>query len=230
MTATLDLYVNGTFRQALNMNSIQSWQYEGNNNYNGSDQNPADGDPRDFWDEFHAFVTGAAIPAGATFSLQKDSTNTAQFYWINSIDLWDAPAPAAQPANSISITSCGAVADNTPTNGAAAPGAVDSTVDIQNCINQAASAGKILWIPQGTFYLIGTSSLVAQNMTIEGAGYWYSEVYRDVPLPNNTPLGAAFQCYSCQLENFHIDSDAMSRAEVDGGGGAEDTTGSNWLI
>src|ERR1700728_4171445 len=229
-TATLDLYVNGTFRQALNMNSIQSWQYEGNNNYNGSDQNPGDGDPRDFWDEFHAFVTGAAIPAGATFSLQKDSTNTAQFYWINSIALGDAPAPAAQPANSISITSCGAVADNTPTNGAAAPGAVDSTVDIQNCINQAASAGKILWIPQGTFYMIGTSSLVAQNVTIEGAGYLYSEVYRDVPLPNNTPLGAAFQCYSCQLENFHIDSDAMSRAEVDGGGGAEDTTGNNWLI
>jgi F5/8 type C domain/Carbohydrate binding module (family 6)/Abnormal spindle-like microcephaly-assoc'd, ASPM-SPD-2-Hydin len=230
LTATLDLYVNGTFRQALTMNSIQSWQYEGNNNYNGSDQNPADGDPRDFWDEFHAFVTGAAIPPGATFSLQKDSTNTASFYWINSIDLWDAPAPAAQPANSISITSCGAVADNTPTNGTAAPGAVDSTVDIQNCINQAASAGEIVWIPQGTFYLVGTSSLVAQNVTIEGAGYWYSEVYRDVPLPNNTPLGAAFQCYSCQLENFHIDSDAMSRAEVDGGGGAEDTTGNNWLI
>src|ERR1700722_17564360 len=230
MTATLDLYVNGTFRQALNMNSAQSWEYEGNNNYNGSDENPADGDPRDFWDEFHAFVPGAAIPAGATFSLQKDSTNTAQFYWINSIDLWDAPAPATQPANSISITSCGAVADNTPTNGAAAPGATDSTVDIQNCINQAASAGEILWIPQGTFYMIGTSSLVAQNVTIEGAGYWYSEVYRDVPLPNNTPLGAAFQCYSCQLENFHIDSDAMSRAEVDGGGGAEDTTGNNWLI
>jgi hypothetical protein len=86
-SATLDLYVNGTFRQALSMNSLQSWQYEGNNNYNGSDQSPADGDPRDFWDEFHAFVTGAAIPAGATFSLQKDAANTASFYWINSIDL-----------------------------------------------------------------------------------------------------------------------------------------------
>jgi hypothetical protein len=230
-TATLDLYVNGTFRQALSMNSIQSWEYEGgSNNYNQSDENPADGDPRDFWDEFHAFVSGAAIPAGATFSLQKDSSNTASSYWINSIDVWNAPAAAAQPANSISITSCGAVADNTPTNGTAAPGATDSTADIQNCINQAAAQGKILWIPQGTFYLIGTGSLVAQNVTIEGAGYWYSEVYRDVPLPNNTPLGAAFQCTSCQLENFHIDSDAMSRAEVDGGGGAEDTTGSNWLI
>jgi hypothetical protein len=230
-TATLDLYVNGTFRQAVNMNSIQSWEYEGgNNNYNQSDENPADGDPRDFWDEFHAFVSGAAIPPGATFSLQKDSSNTASSYWINSIDVWNAPAAAAQPANSISITSCGAVADNTPTNGAAAPGATDSTADIQNCINQAASQGKILWIPQGTFYLIGTAGLVAQNVTIEGAGYWYSEVYRDVPLPNNTPLGAAFQCTSCQLENFHIDSDAMSRSEVDGGGGAEDTTGNNWLI
>ena len=122
-TATLDLYVNGAFRQALNMNSIQSWEYEGNNNYNGSDENPADGDPRDFWDEFNAFVSGTPIPAGATFSLQKDAANTASFYWINSIDLWNAPAPAAQPANSISITSCGAVADDTPTNGAAAPGA-----------------------------------------------------------------------------------------------------------
>jgi parallel beta-helix repeat protein len=229
-TATLDLYVNGTFRQAIAINSLQSWEYEGNNNYNGSDENPADGDPRAFWDEFHAFISGAAIPAGATFSLQKDSSNTAQFYWINSIDLWDAPAPAAQPANSISITSCGAVADNTPTNGSAAAGATDSTAGIQNCVNQAASAGKILWIPQGTFYLIGTAGIVAQNVTIEGAGYWYSEVYRDVPLPNNTPLGAAFQCYSCQLENFHIDSDAQSRSEADGGGGAQDTTGNNWLI
>ena len=229
-TATLDLYVNGTLRQAVALNSIQSWEYEGNNNYNGSDENPADGDPRNFWDEFHTFVTGTPIPAGATFSLQKDSSNSASFYWINSIDLWNAPAPATQPANSISITSCGATADNTPTNGTAAPGATDSTTDIQNCINKAAAANEILWIPQGTFYLVGTNSLVVNNITVEGAGYLYSEIYRDVPLPNNTPLGAAFQCYSCHLENFHIDSDALSRAEVDGGGGAEDTTGTNWVI
>lgn len=228
--ATLDLYVNGVFRQAVAMNSIQTWQYEGNGNYQGTNQNPANGDPRDFWDEFHTFVTGTPIPPGATFSLQKDSANTASFYWINSIDLWNAPAPAAQPANSISITSCGAVADNTPTNGKAAPGATDSTADIQNCVNQAESQIKILWIPSGTFYLIGTSSIAVKNITVEGAGYLYSEIYRDVRLPNNVSLGSALQCTSCHLENFHIDSDAMSRAEVDGGGGAEDTTGTNWVI
>jgi hypothetical protein len=42
ITATLDPYVNGVLRQALNMNSMQSWQYEGNNNYNGNDQNAAE--------------------------------------------------------------------------------------------------------------------------------------------------------------------------------------------
>jgi parallel beta-helix repeat protein len=229
ITATLDLYVNGTFRQAVAMNSRQSRMYEGSG-YNESSQDPTVGDPWDFWDDFHATVSGAAIPAGATFSLQKDSANTASFYWVNSIDLWNAPAPAAQPANSVSITSCGAVADNTPTNGSAAPGATDSTADIQNCVNQAASAGKVLWIPQGTFYLVGTSSLVAKNVTVEGAGYWYSEIYRDVALPNSTGLGAVFQCTSCHLADFHIDSDAMSRTTADGGGGAEDTTGTNWTI
>ena len=229
-TATLDLYVNGTFRQAISMNSLQSWQYEGNNNYNGSDQNPSDGDPRDFWDDFNAFVSGDAIPAGATFSLQKDSSNTASFYWINSIDLWNAPAPAAQPANSISITSCGATAEDTPTNGTAAAGATDSTSAIQNCISEAESQNKILWIPQGTFYVIGTASLPVDNITVEGAGYLYSEIYRDVPLPDSVGLGSLFQCYSCHIQSFHIDSNAQSRATADGGGGAEDTTGTDWSI
>jgi len=232
MTATLDLYVNGTFRQAINMNSIQTWQYEGNGNYSSSvpDQNASDGDPRDFWDDFNAFVTGTAIAPGSTISLVKDSTNTASFYWINSIDLFDAPTPLAQPANSISITSCGATADDTPTNGVAAAGATDSTADIQNCVSQAESQNKILWIPQGTFYVIGTQSIPITGITIEGAGYLYSELYRDVPLPNSTPLGSLLQCYSCHIQNFHIDTNSLSRGEADGGGGAEDTTGTGWSI
>jgi Carbohydrate binding module (family 6)/Right handed beta helix region len=227
-TATLDLYVNGAFRQAINLNSKQSWLYEGNNNYNGNDQNPADGDPRVFFDESHAFVTGAAISPGSTFSLVKDSANTASFYDVDVIDVENPPAPLSQPANSISITSCGAVADNAPTNGSADSGATDSTQAIQNCINQAQSQKKVLWIPQGTFYLKGTAGLQAQGITIAGAGMWYTTIYRDVPLPNNTGLGAIFSVTSCVVQNFHLDSDATSRATVDGGGGAMDTTGTNW--
>jgi hypothetical protein len=229
MTATVDLYVNGTFRQAINVNSKQSWIYEGTN-YNGNDdQNPADGDPRVFYDESHTFVTGDPIGPGSTFSLVKDASNTAAFYDVDVIDLENPPAPLSEPANSISITSCGAVADDSPTNGSADSGAVDSMSAIQNCINQAESQHKILWIPQGTFYLKGTTGLQAQGITIAGAGMWYSNIYRDVPLPNNTPLAAIFSVTSCTVQNFHLDSDETGRAEQYGGGGAMDTTGTNWV-
>jgi hypothetical protein len=230
VTGTLDLYVDGVFRQALNLNSRQSWVYEGNGNYNTSDnQNPADGDPRVFWDESHTFVTGSPIPAGATFSLRKDSGNSASFYDVDSVDVENPPAPLTQPANSISITSCGAVADDTPTNGAADSQAVDSRAAIQNCIDQAQSQGRILWIPQGTFYVKGTEGLNAQGITIAGAGLWYSTVYRDVPVPNSTPLAALFDLTSCTVRNFHIDANAVSRSTIGGDGGAMDTTGTDWL-
>jgi len=229
ITATLDLYVNGTFRQALNLNSKQTWIYEGAS-YNSSDnQNPADGGPRVFWDESRTFVTGTAIAAGSTIQLKKDSANTASFYDIDVIDVENPPAPIAQPANSISITSCGAVADPNPTNGAANSGSVDSRAAIQTCIDQAQSQSKILWIPQGTFYVKGTGGLTAKGITIAGAGMWYSNVYRDVPLPNSVALGALFDVTSCTVQNFHIDANAPSRNPVGGDGGAMDTTGTNWV-
>ncbi|MBO3747869.1 carbohydrate-binding protein [Streptosporangiaceae bacterium NEAU-GS5] len=229
ITATLDLYVDNAFRQALNVNSKQTWLYEGNNNYNGNSQNPGDGNPRVFFDETRTFVTGAPIPAGGTFALKKDASNTATFYDIDVVDVENPPAALAQPANSISITSCGAVADNTPTNGAADGASVDSRAAIQSCINQAQSQGKILWIPAGTFYVKGTQGLQAQGITIAGAGMWHSTIYRDVPLPNGTPLPALFNVTSCTVQNLHVDSNATSRASVDGAGGSMDTTGSNWV-
>ncbi|WP_433060264.1 carbohydrate-binding protein [Dactylosporangium sp. CS-033363] len=219
ITASLNLYVDGAYRQALTLTSKQSWVYEGNNHYNDSaDQNPADGNPRVFFDEVRTFVTGAPIAPGGTFALQRDAANSAAFYDIDVVDV-ENPAPIAQPAGSISITSCGA-ADSA---------SVDSTGAIQNCIDQAQSQNKVLWIPAGTFYLKGTGGLHANGITIAGAGPWYSTIYRAVPLPNPQPLGAVFDLTSCTVRDFHIDSNATSRATVDGAGGAMDTTGTNWV-
>jgi alpha-1,3-glucanase-like protein/copper-binding protein NosD len=228
-TATLNLYVNGTFRQALNLNSKQSWLYEGTT-YHGQDQNPAHGDPQVFFDDSHAFITGAAVAPGSTITLRKDAANTAARYFIDVIDVENPPAPIAQPANSISITSCGAVADNTPTNGSADSASADSRAGIQTCINEAQSQGKTLWIPQGTFYVKGTSGLTATGITIAGAGMWYSTIYRSVPLPNAQGLSALFRGVSTTLQNFHLDSNAQSRATVDGSGGSMDMSGTNWVV
>ncbi|WUJ67920.1 carbohydrate-binding protein [Kribbella soli] len=228
-TSTLNLYVDGGLRQALNVNSKQTWLYEGNNNYNGNSQNPSDGDPRVFFDETHTFVTGTPIAAGSTFMLRKDAGNSAAFYDIDVVDVESPPAPIAQPANSISITDCGAVADNTPTNGAADPASVDSRAAIQNCIDQAQAQNKTLWVPAGIFYVKGTQGLRAQGITIAGAGAWYSTIYRDVPLPNSTPLPALWGLTSTTIQNLHVDSNATSRATVDGAGGSMDVTGTNWV-
>ncbi|WNG49145.1 coagulation factor 5/8 type domain-containing protein [Archangium minus] len=220
ITATLNLYVNGVFRQALTLSSKQTWLYEGNNNYQGNNQNPADGAPRVFFDDMHTFITGAAVPPGATISLQKDPENTASFYHIDVVDLEDPPPPLTQPANSLSITSCGAVANDS---------SVDNSAAIQNCINAAQAQGKSVWIPVGTFYVRTTGGLNATGITIQGAGMWYSTIYRNMPLPNANPLGAIFNLTSCTVRNFALDSNAPSRAVVDGCGGGMDTTGTNWL-
>jgi len=155
--------VNGTFRQTLTLSSAQTWGYEGNNHYNNESQNPSDGNPRTFFDDVHTFVTGTAIAPGNTFRLQKNSGNTATFYYVDVIDVENPAAALTQPANSLPITSYGAVANDSN---------ADNTSAIQNCINAAQSQGKSVWIPSGTFYIKSLGGLNANGITIQGAGMW----------------------------------------------------------
>jgi len=226
-TATLDLYVNGSFRQALTLSSKQTWGYEGNDHYNNESANPADGNPRTFFDDVHAFISGAAVAPGSTVRLQKSASNTAAFYHIDVVDLEAPPAPLGQPGNSLSIQSdCGAVANDA---------SKDNSDAIQNCINRAKSEGKTLWIPSGTFFVKTQGGLNANGITIEGAGMWHSTIYRNRNLPNvdgsgnPQPLGAIFNLTSCTVRNFALDTNAASRQQIDGAGGGMDTTGTNWL-
>jgi len=219
ITSTLDLYVNGVFRQAIPVNSKQTWVYETANNYDGMNQNPADGNPHIFWDEVHTFITGAAVSPGSTISLRKDAANGADFYNIDVVDLETPPAPLAQPANSVSIASYGAVANNV---------AKDSTSAIQAAINAAQSSGMTVWIPAGTFYLNTTAGLTASGVTIQGAGMWYSTIYYNPTLPaastNNVILATA-----TTLKNFAIDGDAIDNSGAGGNAGAVNIKGDGWL-
>src|SRR5713226_2369560 len=135
ITATINLYIDGVFRQEVTLSSQQSWVYR------GSATNPDDpnggGMPYHFYNEDRVRITGAPIAAGSAIKLQRDPANTAAVYDIDCIDLENVPVALTQPANSLSIVAYGADPNFT----------TDSTVAIQNCVNDARAQGKSVWIP-----------------------------------------------------------------------------------
>ncbi len=218
---TIDLYVNGIFRQAFSVNSQQNYCYEGTN-YNGqTDKNPTDGDPRGFWNDTHAFISGAAVAPGSTISFQMDSSNTATFYYIDVVDLENPPAPLTQPANALSIMSYGAVSNNI---------AFDNTAAINNCFNAAQSQGKIAWIPPGIFYISAINGgLNGSGITIEGAGPWYSTIYRVTPSNNTQGVANILTTVSCTVSNLSLDCNANSRSG-NNNNGAVNSSGNDWVV
>ncbi|MET0331260.1 MAG: RICIN domain-containing protein [Dyella sp.] len=220
ITSTLDLYVDGVFRQAIAVNSKQTWIYESDASYDGMNQDPSAGIPHVFWDESHAFISGEAVAPGSTISLVKDAANTAPYYNVDVVDIEAPPAPLTQPANSLSIVSYGAVPNDIHT---------DSTAAIQNCINDAQSRGMSVWIPQGTFYLNTPAGLSATGITIQGAGMWYSTVYYNPPLPA-PQTNNVFAPLSVVMRDFAIDGNAISGWPGDGNAGAINIKGEGWVI
>ena len=218
---TIDLYIDGVFRQAFSVNSMQNYCYEGTN-YNGqADKDPADGDPRGFWNDTHAFITGAAVAPGSTIRFQMDSSNTAAFYYIDVVDLENPPGALSQPANSLSVTSYGAIANNP---------AFDNTSAMNNCFRAAQSQGKIAWIPAGTFYISADSGgLSATGVTIAGAGPWYTTIYRLTPANNNQGVANIINAVSCTLSNVLLDCNSWSRDGANNNG-AVDFSGTNWIV
>jgi hypothetical protein len=225
ITATINLYVDGVFRQVITLSSKQSWVYR------GSLTNPDDpnggGMPYHFYNEDRVRIAGAPIAAGSAIKLQRDPANTAAVYDIDCIDLENVPVALTQPANSLSIVAYGADPNFT----------TDSTVAIQNCVNDARAQGKSVWIPPGKYMTnsLASGGLNFTGVTVNGAGMWYSMIYRQVPLPppvtpwrSNITVGSG-----TTLRDISIDSNAIYRG-VGGAGGDDSGISANgaggWLI
>ena len=156
-SAPLSLYVGGTRQTDLSLTNAYSWYY-GSYPFNNS---PGSGHPMHFYDEVHRLLP-QTYAAGTKVRVQVDSNSTAASYTIDLAD-FELVAPAGtQPANSISVTSYGADAT----------GAADSSSAFTQAI--AASAGRTVWIPSGTFRV--NQHIIVNNVTIKGAGMWYSTV------------------------------------------------------
>ena len=166
INAPLSIYINGT-KQAndLQLTSKYSWVYGAPNfgDCNGNDwSNSPGGTAHHQFDEMHVLLPQMA--QGSTVKLQVDSEDTAAWYAIDVADFQEVAAPIAQPAGDISVTSSPYNADPT--------GAADATAAIQAAVNAGEAAGKGVYIPQGN-YLV-TSHILVNNVTLTGAGPWYS--------------------------------------------------------
>ena len=171
-----------------------------------------------FYDEVHRLFT-TTYPAGTTFKLEVDSEDTASSYTIDLADFENVAAPLAQPGGSVSVVSEGAD-----------PTGVNDSTNAFNAAITAAGSGGTVWIPPGTYNIPG--HIIVNNVTVEGAGMWYSTVTGTAPgfYGNSAPNPST----NVHLSNFAIFGNVQVRddsAQVNGIGGAmSNSTVSNiWI-
>ena len=108
--------------------------------------------------------------------------------------------------------------------------AFDNTTAINNCFTAAQSQGKIAWIPPGTYYFSAINGgLRASGITIQGAGAWYSTLYRVTPGGNGQGVNNIITTTSSTLQNVALDCNASSRAGANNNG-AVNFSGNNWVV
>lgn len=212
-TASLSLYINGVKQPDFTLTNAYSWYYGSYPFTNAPGSNP-----HHFFDEAHRLFS-TTYPAGTTFKLQVDSGDTASSYTIDFADFEQVGAALTAPSGSVSVTSKGA--DTTGVN--------DATSAFNAAIS-AAGPGGTVWIPPGTYNIPGHISV--NNVTIAGAGMWYSTVTGTAPgfYGNSAPSAST----NVRLQNFAIFGNVQERddsAQVNGIGGAmSNSTVSNLWI
>lgn len=207
INATISMYVNGSHSMDIPLTSKYSWVYGA---YPWSN-NPGDGLAHRFFDETR--VTFSNLQAGAKIRLQKDSGDTAAYYVIDLVDFEKRPAQLSQPANSLSITSYGAVAND----------GIDDKTALINCIAAAKAQGKSVWLPAGTFDFTASGYITVDNVTIRGAGMWYT---------NLKGVGVAFGLNgnNCKFYDFSILGDTARRDDSSPETGFDGNAGTGSVI
>ncbi|MDX6418089.1 MAG: hypothetical protein QOG28_2709 [Trebonia sp.] len=208
-SGTLSVYVNGT-KLSKELSLTSAYSYISTPGIMGSQTHKLYDDAR--------MMFGQTYPAGTTVRLEADSADTALPYTIDVADFYNVPAAAAQPANSISVTSEGA----DPT------GAADSTTAFRNAISAANSAGESVWIPAGTFVV--SSALQVNSATIAGAGDWYSQIKTNEFIDNTSAVSGPVN-----LSGFAIIGSTVGRHDdstanaINGSLGSGSTVNGLWI-
>lgn len=201
--APIGLYINGAKQPDLIFTSKYSWIY-GKYPFNN---NPGDIRPHRFYDEVNRLTP--QMSAGDKVRLQVESNSTAPWYTIDLIDFEQVAPASVMPAGYLSLTT---------DFGADPSGVQDSTTAFQNALNASSSQGRGLWIGPGE-YKVSTQLLVRDNVTLLGAGIWYSLIHFVAQTGNNAGLmGTPTTGTSAQnvhLKDFAIWGEVIQRVDSD---------------
>ncbi|MES1219981.1 MAG: glycosyl hydrolase family 28-related protein [Bacteroidota bacterium] len=170
--AALTVYINGRQVQHCRITSRYAWLY---GKYPFTNDAAA-GSPRNFYDEVR--VKELKIQKGDHIRIQweDEKEDDAEYCILDLVDLENITSPLQQPANSLSITDKAFYSQD---------GTDDYTDAFRNCIGQAIKENKTVWIPAGTYKITGDIQLPA-NITIQGAGMWYTALVGEESLYTTT--------------------------------------------
>ncbi|MEI9934650.1 MAG: glycosyl hydrolase family 28-related protein [Ferruginibacter sp.] len=165
LNTTLGVYKNGKLVQHYKISSRYSWLY---GKYPFSN-NPAEGEPRNFYNELRAI--NLQIKKGDIIRIQRDDQeeDDAAYCIIDLVDLEKIAPPLKAPSNSLSVTDKSFLGNNFTD---------DYTEAFKNCIAKATATGKTVWIPAGTFKITG-DIVLPSNIKVQGAGMWYTNLVGD---------------------------------------------------
>lgn len=182
INSDISLYINGKDSGNLSLTSKYAWVY-GAYPYTN---NPEVGNGHRFFDESRTFFSEGTLTKGTTIKLQKDFSDLASYYIIDFVECELVEAANTQPFGSLSVTDYGAIEN-------------DGNDDYQafaDCISVARETGREVWIPAGDFHFVSKQSLNVSDVTIRGAGMWYT---------NLIGAGASFHYEgTCEFYDFSL--------------------------
>lgn len=167
----VEVKVNNTVIGTLDLSSKSNWQYLDNYTYHPNDDIKVHDTPaadrlaRFQFDEVSQLFKDAHINKGDTVTITNlDSTPVG----IDLVDLEKAPDAIKQPANSVSITDFGAIAND----------GSDDYQAFMAAIESAKVSKKSVYIPEGQFDFSRPISLyVPDGIKITGAGQWHTKLH-----------------------------------------------------
>ncbi|WP_381557407.1 discoidin domain-containing protein [Streptomyces eurythermus] len=202
-SGTLAVYVNGS-RLAKSLPVTAKYSYVDTGWITGSKTHH-------FFDDTRMLL-GRTVQAGDKVAVEATGVQVT----VDVADFEQAGPAAAQPAGSVSVVA----------KGADPSGNGDSTQAFRDAI--AAAQGGTVWIPPGDYRL--TSSLNGvQNVTLQGAGHWYSVVHTSRFIDQSSSAG------NVRIKDFAVIGEVTERVDsspdnfVNGSLGPGSSVSGMWL-